>query len=99
MDGYSTIYCYSRFPVLTLDYPITGYDPILAYSKPSIPFITFLVFNTLPDASGTVKIQSLSPYDRPQIDHGWQDLSEYDQKNLQHGVNFVRNITLNTGWG
>jgi hypothetical protein len=53
----------------------------------------------LPDASGTVKIQSLSPYDRPQIDHGWQDLSEYDQKNLQHGVNFVRNITLNTGWG
>ena len=93
------IYCYSRFPLLTLDYPIVGYDPILGYSQPPVPFVTFLVFNTLPDAYGTVKIQSLSPYDRPQIDHGWQNLSEYDQKNLQYGVNFVRNMTMNTRWG
>jgi choline dehydrogenase len=93
------IYCYSRFAGLTLDYPIVGPDPILAYSQPPLSFITFLVFNTLPDASGTVKIQSLSPYDRPQIDHGWQNLSEYDQNNLQYGVNFVRNMTMNTRWG
>jgi choline dehydrogenase len=91
------IYCYSRFAGLTLDYPIVGPDPILA--QPPLSFITFLVFNTLPDASGTVKIQSLSPYDRPQIDHGWQNLSEYDQNNLQYGVNFVRNMTMNTRWG
>jgi choline dehydrogenase len=93
------IYCFTQFPALTLDFSITGFDPILAYLQPRIPFITFLVFNTLPDASGTVKIQSLSPYDRPQIDHGWQNLSEYDQNNLQYGVNFVRNMTLNTRWG
>jgi choline dehydrogenase len=93
------IYCYSRFPIVTLDFPIVGYDPILAYSKPSVPFVTFLVFNALPDANGTVKIQSLSPYDRPQIDHGWQNLSEYDQNNLQFGVNYIRNMTMNTRWG
>ncbi|CAF1091196.1 unnamed protein product [Rotaria sordida] len=93
------IYCYSQFPGLTLDVPIVGYDPILAYSNPPISFMTFLVFNTLPDAHGTVKIQSLSPYDRPQIDHGWQNLSEYDQMNLQYGVNFVRNMTTSTRWG
>ncbi|CAF3203369.1 unnamed protein product [Rotaria sp. Silwood2] len=93
------IYCYSRFPGLTLDIPIVGYDPILAYSNPPISFMTFLVFNTLPDAHGTVKIQSLSPYDRPQIDHGWQNLSEYDQMNLQYGINFVRNMTVSTRWG
>jgi choline dehydrogenase-like flavoprotein len=58
-----------------------------------------LAFNTLPDASGTVKIQSLSPYDRPRIDHGWQNLSDYDQRNLQYGVNFIRNLTKNTRWG
>ncbi len=45
------IYCYSRYPVLTLDYPIVGFDPILAYSQPPISFITLLAFNTLPDAS------------------------------------------------
>jgi len=93
------IYCYSKFPAVTLDFPIVGYDPILAYSEPSIPFITFLIFNTLPDALGTVKIQSLSPYHRPQIDHGWHNLSEYDQNNLQFGIDFVRNMTINTNWG
>jgi choline dehydrogenase-like flavoprotein len=93
------IYCYSRWSALTLDFPIVGHDPILAYSQPPIPFITFLVFNTLPDASGTVKVQSLSPYDRPLIDHGWQNLTEYDRNNLQYGVNFIRNMTKNTSWG
>ncbi|CAF4214963.1 unnamed protein product, partial [Rotaria sordida] len=93
------IYCYSRFPALTLDFPIVGYDPILAYSQPSIPFIRFLVFNTQPEAQGTVKIQSLSPYDRPQIDHGWHNLSIYDQNNLQYGVDFVHNMTRYTNWG
>jgi choline dehydrogenase-like flavoprotein len=93
------IYCYSRWSVLTLDFPIVGSDPILAYSQPPIQYMTFLVFNTLPDASGTVKVQSLSPYDRPLIDHGWQNLSEYDRNNLQYGVDFIRNMTKNTSWG
>jgi len=61
--------------------------------------ITFNIVNTFPDASGTVKIQSLSPYDRPQIDHGWHNLSEYDRNNLQYGVDYIRNITKNTNWG
>ncbi len=56
------------------------------------------VFNTLPGASGTVQIQSLSPYDRPQIDHSWQNLSIYDQNNLQYRVNYIRNLTKNTRW-
>lgn len=93
------IYCYSLFPVLTLDYPIVGVDPILAYLEPSVPFVTFLAFNAQPEARGTVRIQSLSPYDRPRIDHGWQNMSDYDQKNLQFGVDFVRNLTRNTTWG
>ncbi|CAF3806767.1 unnamed protein product [Rotaria sp. Silwood1] len=93
------IYCYSRFPALTLDFPIVGYDQILAYSQPPISFVTFLVFNTQPEAQGFVKIQSLSPYDRPRIDHGWHNLSEYDQNNLQYGVDFVRNMTRSTEWG
>ena len=50
-------------------------------------------------ASGIVKVQSLSPYDRPFIDHGWHNLSEYDQQNLQYGVNYIRNLTMNTRWG
>ena len=62
-------------------------------------FITFLVFNAQLEAHETVKIQSLSPYDRLQIDHGWHNLSEYDQNNLHFGVDFVRNMTLNTDWG
>ncbi|CAF1443200.1 unnamed protein product, partial [Didymodactylos carnosus] len=93
------IYSYSKYPVLTLDFPITGYDPVLAYSQPPISFITFLVFNTQPDARGQIKIQSLSPYDRPQIDHGWHELTEYDILNLQYGVNFIRNMSTNTNWG
>ena len=93
------IYSYSLFPISTLDFPVVGLDPILAFSKPSIPFVTFLAFNAQPDARGTVRIQSLSPYDRPQIDHGWQDVSNYDQQNLQFGVDFIRNLTRNTAWG
>ena len=93
------IYCYSVYPVLTLDFPIVGVDPILAYSKPSVPFVTFLSFNAQPEARGTVRIQSLSPNDRPRIDHGWQNMSDYDQKNLQFGVDFIRNLTRNTTWG
>ncbi|CAF3534467.1 unnamed protein product, partial [Rotaria sp. Silwood2] len=54
---------------------------------------------TQPEVQGTVKIQSLSPYDRLQIDHGWHNLSEYDQNNLQYSVNFVRNMTRYTNWG
>ena len=93
------IYCYSRSPIVTLDYPIVGPDPFLAYSQPPKPFITMLALNAFPEASGTVRIQSLSPYDRPRIDHGWQNLSTYDRNNLQYGVNYIRNITRNTRWG
>ena len=70
------IYCYSQFAGLTLDFPIVGYDPELAYPQPSVPFVTFLVFNAQPDARGTVRVQSLSAYDR---------------RNLQYGVDMTRN--------
>ncbi len=93
------VFCFATFPIETAEYKIVGFDPVLAYSHPSIPYITFNIVNTLPDASGTVKIQSLSPYDRPQIDHGWHNLSEYDRNNLQYGVDYIRNITKNTNWG
>jgi choline dehydrogenase len=93
------IYFYSRSPSLTFETLIVGNDATLAYSQPPIPFIVFVIYNVMPDASGTVKIQSLSPYDRPKIDHGWHNLSEYDQNNLQYGVNFLRNLTMNTSWG
>lgn len=93
------IYCYSEFPIITLDFPIVGLDPVLAYGKPPLNFTTFLIFHTQPEARGLVRVQSLSPYDRPLIDHGWQNLSEYDQKNLQYGVDFLRNLTQHTNWG
>ncbi|CAF4960923.1 unnamed protein product [Rotaria sp. Silwood1] len=93
------IFLYSVNPDISFDAPIIGYDPTLAYLQPRIPLITFLIYHTQPEASGTVKIQSLSPYDRPQIDHGWQNLSEYDRNNLQYIVNFVRNFTKNMQWG
>lgn len=52
------IYCYSPSPIVTLDYPIVGPDPFLAYSQPPKPFTTMLAFNAFPEASGTVRIQS-----------------------------------------
>ena len=93
------IYCYSRFAGLTLDFPIVGVDPELASAQPPVPFVTFLVFHAQPDARGTVKVQSLSAYDRPAIDHGWKNLSEYDRMNLQYGLDFVRNMTRHSKWG
>lgn len=93
------IYCYSIYPGLSSNDIFTGQDPVLAYSQPSIPFITFEIFHTFPDASGTVKIQSSSPYHPPQIDQGWQNLSEYDKNTLQYAVDFVRNMTRNSRWG
>ncbi len=93
------VFCGAGTPYVTYEYKIVGFDPVLAYSQPPISSITFSVVNTFPDASGTVKIQSLSPYDRPQIDHGWHNLSEYDRNNLQYGVDYIRNLTKNTNWG
>lgn len=93
------IFLYSINPDISFDIPITGYDPTLAYSQPRKSLITFLIYHAQPEATGTVKIQSLSAYDRPQIDHGWHNLSEYDRKNLQYVVNFVRNFTKNMRWG
>jgi choline dehydrogenase len=93
------VYCSAQYPAVTLDTPIVGYDPILAYSQPPIPYVTFFVFHAFPDASGTVKVQSLSPYDRPEIDHGWHNLSEYDRNNLQYGMSVIRNTTKNSRWG
>jgi choline dehydrogenase len=93
------IYCSSNSAAVTLDNPIVGNDPVLAYSQPPIPYILFTIVHSFPDASGTVKIQSLSPYDRPRIDHGWHNLSDYDRNSLQYGVDTVRNMTKNTRWG
>jgi choline dehydrogenase len=93
------ISCSANSPSVTLDTPLVGNDPVLAYSQPRIPYILFFVNHAFPDASGTVKIQSLSPYDRPQIDHGLHNLSDYDRNNLQYGVDSVRNMTKNTRWG
>jgi len=93
------IYCDASSPTITIDTPIVGDDPVLAYSQPPIPYIVFTVIHSFPDASGTVKIQSLSPYDRPQIDQGWHNLSDYDRNSLQYGVDTVRNMTKNTRWG
>jgi choline dehydrogenase len=94
-----TVSCAANAPRLTFDWLIVGADPVLAYSQPRIPYVTFLIIQSQPDSSGTVKIQSLSPYDRPRIDHGWHNLSEYDRNTLQYGVNYVRNMTKNTTWG
>ena len=93
------ISCSSNSPSVTLDTPIVGNDPVLAYSQPPVPYMLFFVVHTFPDASGTVKIQSSSPYDRPRIDHGWHNLSDYDRNNLQYGVDSIRNMTKNTRWG
>ncbi len=93
------IYCDASSPTITIDTPIVGDDPVLAYSQPPIPHIVFTVIHSFPDASGTVKIQSLSSYDRPRIDHGWHNLSDYDRNSLQYGVDTVRNMTKNTTWG